>query len=30
MKPVLELLKRNPKVYQVGPTVTVFEALQLL
>ena len=31
MKPVLELLKkRNPTVYQVGPGVTVFEALRLL
>ncbi len=30
MKPVLDLLKRNPKIYQVDPSITVFEALQLL
>ena len=31
MKPVLELLKsRNSTVYQVAPSVTVFEALRLL
>ena len=31
MKPVLELFKkRNPTMYQVAPSVTVFEALQLL
>jgi CBS domain-containing protein len=31
MKPVQELLKkRNSTVYQVSPTVTVFEALRLL
>lgn len=31
MKPVLELLKhRNASVFQVGPSVTVFEALRLL
>jgi CBS domain-containing protein len=31
MKPVLELLKnRNTAVYQVNPSVTVFEALRLL
>jgi CBS domain-containing protein len=31
MKPVLELLKkRNSTVYQVGPSITVFEALRLL
>jgi CBS domain-containing protein len=31
MKPVMELLKnRNATVFQVGPSVTVFEALRLL
>ncbi len=31
MKPVLELFKkRSPTMYQVAPSVTVFEALQLL
>lgn len=31
MKPVLELFKkRSPTMYQVAPSVTVFEALQML
>lgn len=31
MKPVLELLKnRNSTIYQVSPSITVFEALRLL
>lgn len=31
MKPVIQLLeKRDASIYQVGPAVTVFEALQLL